>query len=312
MSRFKGKGFKRVEEQQELEYIVPDFLIKNLINIVFAPPKQGKSMFMCGLSKWIYKNTKMRIEYYDNDNPAIALVDRGIDTLCEEQKDRFDYILGDELESLMRDEDTAISDMKDVLELLVKDVDSINKNYQDILFIFDSATDFCNEMDDNSVKGFMGKMKKLRRAGATIVILHHTNKRDPNFKGSGVFRSSSDVLYKLTLEYENSDGMVYKLEKENDKARFRIKNCAFILKDNFELEMLDYDEVCISQADQIDIRKIVVTLRQNKGSMQQGELLSAALDTTSANKTAISFLERYNNKYWTFTKEGRNNIYTLI
>jgi len=310
MSRFRGKGVKKRREAAKAEYIIPNFLIKNTITIIYAPPKQGKSMFLCGLSKWIYKNTNLYTEYYDNDNPLIALEDRGVDSLWEELSDRFDYMHPEVLAEAAKDEEFILIDTKDALEILVKDANSATKNYDDTIFMFDSATDFCDESSDSSVKSFMGKMKKLRSAGATIIILHHTNKKDPNYKGSTVFKSATDNIYKLTLEYEDADGKTYKLEK--DEGRFRVSDCGFLLKDNYDLEILDYDDICIPAHEQIEIKKIVTVLTQNKEPMPQGALLDKALSTTSANKTATAFLKKYVGKYWSCKEEGRSHIYQAI
>ncbi|PLY04900.1 MAG: hypothetical protein C0625_15425 [Arcobacter sp.] len=310
MSRFRGKGVKKKKIAVRAEHIIPNFLIKNTINIIYAPPKQGKSMFLCGLVKWIYRNTKLYTEYYDNDNPLIALEDRGVDRLWEELSDRFDYIHPEELENVTRDESIVLIDAKDALDILVKDADTVSRNYDDTVFMFDSATDFCDESNDNSVKTFMSKMKCLRAAGATVIILHHTNKKDPNYKGSTVFKSATDTIYKLTLEYENGEGKVYKLEK--DESRFRVENCGFRMKEGYDLEILDYEEICIPATEQLEIRKVVTILRQNQDPMKQGDLLHEALKTTSADKTATSFLKKYEGKYWTCDKGGRSHLYKVI
>ena len=310
MSRFRGKGVRQKDTPKKVEYILANFLVKNTITLLYAPPKQGKSMFSCGLSKWIYKNTDLYIEYFDNDNPLTALSDRGVSKLWEELEDRFDYIHPEGLEAATRDDKVVVVDCKDALELLVKDADTLTKNYDDTVFIFDSATDFCDESNDNSVKIFMGKMKTLRLAGATVIILHHTNKKDPNYKGSTVFKSASDNIYKLTMEYEDLDAKTYKLEV--DSARFRVSDCAFALKENYDLEILEWDEVCIPVSTQKEISSITTVLSQNKEPMTQGELLEKALNTNSTNKTATALLEKYDGKYWTSKKEGRSKIYSII
>ena len=150
----------------------------------------------------------------------------------------------------------------------------------------------------------------LRLAGATIIILHHTNKKDPNYKGSTVFKSASDNIYKLTMEYEDSEEKTYKLEV--DDARFRVKHCAFVLKENYDLEVLERDEVCIPVSTQKEIGSITTVLAQNKEAMTQGELLEKALSTNSANKTATALLEKYDGKYWKSEKQGRSKIYSII
>lgn len=310
MSRFRGKGVRKKNEPTVTKHIIKDFLIENTITLIYAPPKQGKSMFLCGVAKWIYKNTRSFVEYYDFDNPLIALEDRKVDLLWEELEDRFDYIHPEELERTTKDEDVVIVDAKDVLNTLAKDASVIDKNYKDTIFMFDSATDFCDESSDTSVKIFMSRLKRLRLAGATIIILHHTNKKDPSYKGSTVFKSASDNIYKLTNEYEDSTGKVYLLEK--DDGRFRVESCAFKLNTGYNLEQIEYETACIPKDELEDIDKVIRTLKANNGNMKQGELLEKALNTKSTNKTAVRLLEKYTNKHWSCKQEGRTNIYTLI
>lgn len=312
MSLFRGKGIRKSKTQIEVNYIVKDFLVEGSITVVFGPPKQGKTMFLLGLTKWIYKNTNMFIEYFDFDNPLIAMQDRRADELWEELNDRFDYIHPEELEKNMRDEEALFVEAKEVLDALTKAADIGEKNYRNTVMIFDSASDFCDETSDSSVKLFMSKLKRLRIAGATVIVLHHTNKRDPSYKGSTIFKSASDNMYKLKNEYEDETGKTYILEKDDD-ARFRVKDCAFKLSaEDFNMDILDYTEVCIPVHEQLDIRKVTVTLRQNKAPMKQGELLDKALETTSVNKNATAFLNKYEGKHWQSELKGRTKIYSLI
>jgi len=311
MSLFRGKGIRKSKTQTLVNYIVDDFLVENTITVIYGPPKQGKTMFLLGLTKWIYNNTNMFVEYFDFDNPLIAMQDRKADELWEELNDRFDYIHPEELEKNMRDEEALFVEAKEVLDELVKAADVREKNYKNTVMIFDSASDFCDETSDSSVKLFMSKLKRLRIAGATVIILHHTNKRDPNHKGSTIFKSASDCMYKLKNEYEDETGKTYILEK--DDARFRVKDCAFKLSvEDFNIDILEYTEVCIPVHEQLDIRKVTVALRQNKVPMKQGELLDKALETTSANKNATAFLNKYEGKHWKSEPKGQSKIYSLI
>lgn len=310
MSRFRGKGVRKRETPTAVKHIISNFLIDNTITLIYAPPKQGKSMFLCGVSKWIYHNTSYYTEYYDFDNPLVALEDRGVDALWEELDDRFDYIHPEELEKSTKDEDVVIVDAKDVLNTLAKDADILNKNYEKTIFMFDSATDFCDESSDSSVKLFMSKLKRIRLAGGTVIILHHTNKKDPSYKGSTVFKSASDNIYKLTLEHEDSTGKTYILEK--DDARFRVESCAFKLSKGYNLERVEYETATIPKHELDNIDRVIKVLKANNGSMKQGELLEKALDTKSTDKTAVRLLEKYIAKHWSCKKDGRTNIFTLI
>lgn len=299
MSPFKGKGLRKKNFEFETNYIIDGFLVERAITLIFAPPKHGKSRFANGLSKWLFQNTHFHVQYFDFDNSLSALKDRGVDELIEEGVGKFDYIHPEEVTITSRE----------ALDKLVENAQG--NNYAGYVLIFDSATDFCDESNDNSVKVFMNKLKALRNAGATPIILHHTNKKDPSYKGSTVFRSASDNVYALINEYEDESGTTYLLNK--DAARFQVKDCAFKLSsDDYELEALDYADVCIPATERVDIRKVVSTLQQNKEPMKQGALLQEALETISSNKTAVAFLDKYDGKHWRSEKQGKFKIYALI
>jgi len=298
MSPFDGKGLRRDNFSLKTNYIIDKFLVERAITIIFAAPKQGKSRFANGLAKLLFTETEFHPQYFDFDNPLSALKDRGIDDLVEEGGDRFDYI---------HPEKVAITS-KEALDRLVENAEG--DNYAGYVFFFDSATDFCNENDDSSVKVFMNKLKVLRNAGATIVVLHHTNKQNQAYKGSTVFKSACDNAYSLTNEYQDSEGVVYTLDM--DAGRFKIENQAFRLSNSgYELKLMDYNEVKIPYHERLEIRKVTKTLEQN-GKMKQGDLLSKALDSDSTNKSATALLDKYTDKYWTWAKEGKFKIYTLI
>lgn len=111
------------------------------------------------------------MQYFDFDNSLSALKDRGIDELVEEGVGKFDYIHPEEVTITSRE----------ALDKLVENAQG--NNYAGYVLFFDSATDFCDESNDNSVKVFMNKLKALRNAGATIIVLHHTNKKTRAIKG---------------------------------------------------------------------------------------------------------------------------------
>lgn len=295
---FKGQGLRKTNFVLETNYIIDKFLVERAITMIYAAPKQGKSRFAIGLAKYLFSNTTFYPQYFDFDNPLSALKDRGIDELVEEGASRFDYI---------HPEKVAITS-KEALDKLV--ANALDDNYAGYVFFIDSATDFCNEGDDNDVKRFMNKLKTLRNAGASVIFLHHTNKNDGGYKGSTVFRSASDNVYALVNEYEDSTGVTYTLDV--DAGRFKVENKAFHLSSTgYILKELDYSEVKIPKTEQIEIRKVTKTLEQN-GEMNQGDLLSKALDTDSTDKTAKALLAKYNDKYWTSEKKGKFIIYKLI
>jgi len=77
MNPFRGHGLKSEHFNHEVNYIIDNFLVEQAITIYFAPPKQGKSRYSLGLTKYLYENTDKIIQYFDFDNPLSALKERG-------------------------------------------------------------------------------------------------------------------------------------------------------------------------------------------------------------------------------------------
>lgn len=302
---FKGRGLKKEKHfNMEVEYIIDNFLVKGGISLVYAPPKNGKSCLALSIAKYIVDKTRMSVFYLDFDNPIISLKDKKLDDLIDSDNchGRFDYLHPDEL----------CMEGKEALDEMVKDSLNNPEAYKNIILFFDSITDFCTETDDNSAKSFMNKVKKLRNAGATIFLLHHTNKTNGNYKGSSVFRSASDNVFALTSEVISDDEDNMLLRAESARFGSNIKNCAFkVTKYIWKLETMVYEDMEIPYHKREFIKNVRLVLTKENG-INQNKLLEA-LGKPPADKTTLSWLNEFNNRYWVFeeTGKGRAKKYTL-
>ncbi len=296
---FKGKGLRKENFNLETKYIIDDFLVEESITLIYASPKQGKSRFAIGLAKYLFSKTNYYTQYFDFDNPLSALGERGIDRVVDEGIGRFDYI---------HPEKVTITS-QEALNNLVSAANVSTKNFKKEVFFIDSATDFVDETNDNAVKIFMNKLKTLRNAGATIIVLHHSNKTDKNYKGSSVFKSAADNVYFLKNEFSTSDETMFLLDLE--AGRFKVRNSAFGLSSNYVLSLLDYEDVCIPATEQLVIQKIKKVLSKQKEGLNQTKILEE-LDVSARDKTTISILHRYVGKFWdSFDGKQNSKIYKI-
>jgi len=297
---FKGRGLTKKHFNKKANYIIDEFLVQGAITMIYAPPKNGKSSFAIGLCKWLMDNTDVYPCYLDYDNPTIALEDRKVNNIIEEYNMQFDYVHPDVIRMSAKD---AINEMLN---------DVKNTSYSNVVLFFDSATNFISDVgSDTAVSAFIEKMKILRSAGATIIILHHTNKSEAGYKGSGNFSSQCDNVFSLTSEDINElEGNIL-LERKD--ARFgRVKSVAFNLrKDNWEMKKVKYEDVNMPIYVQNYIREITRVLRKAKEPLNQTKLLEA-LGKNKADKTLLEILTKYTGVYWSFTEKGKAKLYSLL
>ncbi len=291
---FKGKGVRKEHLNKKVEYIIEDFLVKGTINLIYSPPKVGKSSFLIGLVNYLIQNSNLHTLYFDYDNPIIMLDDRGLTGFIEKNSTRFDYI----------HPDIVLLESKELLAKLVEDC--MKFDYSNTLLVFDSATDFCDETSDSSVKLFFKSLKKLRNAGATIIVLHHTNKKDPSYKGSSIFNSASDNRFALSKEYLNADEDYILLN--NESARFgKIRDTAFILKrSTWNVKKVEFNEANIPKKERDFCEKILASLEENE-ELGQSKLLES-IGLNKGDKKAIEYLNKFNNRYWQQIKPNARTI----
>lgn len=298
---FNKKGLNKDEHFNiEVEFILDGFLVKNAITLFYAPPKNGKSCLAIAVAKYILQNTNFPVYYLDFDNPLVSLKDKKIDEF-----------IGNFESLVYLHEEILCMTGKEALNTMVKDCEEKPLAYKDIVMIFDSVTDFLtNETDDTAVKAFMHKVKMLRNAGVTVILLHHTNKKDGNYKGSSILKSASDNVFALTSEVlsDTEDNMLLR----RDAGRFgNIKNCAFkVTKYIWEIEPIDYDDLCLPYHKREFIREVRKVLAKEK-QLNQTKLLEAI--GKPEDKTAREYLAEYAGRYWICEDGGRGKAknYTL-
>lgn len=299
---FKGRGLRKKHFNIKVNYIIDEFLVAGAITLIYAPAKNGKSSFAIGLAKWLIDNTEFYPCYIDYDNPTIAIQDRKADKIIEEYHDRFDYIHPDEIHM----------NEQDALNEMLQDIK--NTSYKNVVLFFDSAVNFVVGRDvrnDAAVLRFIEKLKLLRSAGATIILLHHTNKNEAGYKGSGDFVTQCDNVFSLRSEDVNElEGNIL---LERTHARFgKVKHSAFSLrKDNWEMKKIKYDDVNMPVHVQNFIREVRRILKNAKEPLAQKAILEA-LGKGEGDKTTKSLLTQYTGQYWSFTKKGNSNLYALI
>lgn len=300
MSFFRGNGLKPEHFNKEVRYIVENFLVEEAITIFYAPPKNGKSRLALGLTKYLCERTNKIVQYFDFDNSLASLKERGAALVIGELSDCLDYV------------HPEISPMtsKEVLTKLTEGAEP--GAYKDYVFLLDSVTDFVPDVqNENMAKAFMNDMKKLRNAGATLILLHHTNKNEKNYQGSPVFKSAADNMYYMHQGNGTEKNDLFLLDV--DAGRFHVENTAFYLdKSTYALSIAPYADAIIKPDEQVFIDSVKEVLKKHPDGIGQSELLKE-LGKAKADKQARASLSQYTGRFWKMD-EGKNNskIYHIL
>jgi RecA-family ATPase len=278
--------------EMEVEYLIPSFLVKNSLNLIFAKGGQGKSWLMLAVCiNLLEKNIIKDCIYLDMDNSFTTLKDRNIDSIVEKYED-FNYIHRSKFDETPR-------------KLLKNLAEEANKNpdeFKDRLFVFDSIRDFTVGRDmtsDKDIIPIMSELKDIRDAGATIIFLHHTTKDATAnlYKGSTAFRDSVDVAYSLSSK-RNQNILSYSLHV--DKDRLSVEDCAFEL--NTKTMELKSENLVLaeieSETEKTFIEEAINYLETIKKNGVKQSVIVNDLSFVVADKTARKYLHKYAGEFW--------------
>ncbi len=279
---------------ESVEFLIPDFLPKKLITLIYADGGMGKSWLALSIAKLLAG--RMKVIYLDFDNPLSVLKERGVQN----------KLIGlNNLYYIQRGKSTMTApEMLDALEQKAQ-----GREYEDTLFIFDSLRNFCDVENSKSAMSTMDQIMNLREAGGTVIILSHANKDGRNYQGSNNIRNSIDNMYRLTKIDSPMNEIRFVLGVKKERAS--ILDCAFkVTTSNLMLQSIDVEEARMD-ADE----KEFVTTVQNVIRLRPGinkRLLLEELGYKEDDKTARARLDLYDGLYWVSAKQKGAYCYQLM
>ena len=186
----------------EANWLIPYVIQKQSIVVLYAPAGSGKTFAAWGLAKFAYLTKKVsEVFYFDGDNGLSVIFDRGAEELIRYKN--FNYIAMNN--PRIHKEFGEIDNLK-----LLKEIVNSKENLSNMLFVIDSLKDFVGELDMENGKDmktyFRDYIMNLRLRGATIVLLHHTNKAIKKKDGTVdtnqlTFTGSQQILNSLETAY---------------------------------------------------------------------------------------------------------------
>jgi RecA-family ATPase len=279
------------------EYLIGDFLVAEAITMIYGAASQGKTWFMYAVAKLLAGLEEVkRVYYIDMDNPKRQLVDRGVDRL----------LLVHEKVAYLTKASAKVSPPELVASI---EAEAYGRRYEGVVFIFDSTRDFvADTRNDSQAKRFMERMKSLREAGATVLLIHHATKNGRVIDGSVEFVRSADNVYELKQKLRSGSKIHYALKVEND--RDPIKDMAFCVDtQSYSLEVEDDAFVTIDPQEEAFVKRVLSIL--GTAAMGQGEIL-AALGKRRDDKTARRLFDKYTGRFWESRMDGRRKLYYAL
>lgn len=277
-------------------FLIDGFLAKKLITLIYADGGNGKSWCNFAIAKHCAQSGQ-RVVYLDFDNPLSVLIDRNIDNLLVSQHNNLSYIQRSKYPHTPQE----------LLEQLNEQ--AVGQVFSNWVFLFDSLRNFVNVKNDHQTMETMTKIMNLREAGATVVILHHSNKDGRNYEGSNNIRNSVDNIYHLEkLDSENGEiNMHLRVQKE----RSSIFDCAYkVCTNTLSFTPLDIQTATMSSEQEEFVQLVCLELK-TYGKTNKTALLQAA-DRKKDDKTARAWLDQFEGKYWNSSKISGVFTYELI
>lgn len=279
------KGFKLLDTKNtKFEWLIPNFISKQSLNMIYAGAGSGKTMFVLHLCNYLIKNNAKidEILYFDADNGVDMLQNRQVDRIVDGSKGKLKYILSNSIHRFN----------------LFKNINKKSKfgDLKNKLIVIDSIRNFIKgslSKDENITK-FMSDLQSLRDKGATIIFLHHQpkqgmDKNDENYKGATAFMDSVDEAYYLQNETDNAiladSEMILSLKPKKRRSQTK-EMIALIDTKNLSLDFIKDDFFGLRDKEKISLQ-LAKEIIDQKGEISQSDLANAIQKLATKNYLEI-------------------------
>ena len=304
------KGKDIAAGDYSVTFVVDKLIPENAIILDYGKGGCGKSTLKTQMAGAIVSGKpfmgldtlKRPVVIIDYENPPAVLKER-VKALGGDPDDVYFWTTENTPPQMTKDE---WQDLKSLVVTLVNPV-----------LIFDTLSSSCSDLDILSNKDFspvMHKMKELRGAGATIILLHHTPKQDETkyIGASCIYNQVDHVLAMYPVrgtdeEREVVDEDQAKIYRWGTKDKTRFKHHAIYVE-------FDEDEKCFVEArdpdhDILDRIKKLVSEQQD---INQTGIINQ-IGTTVSQAKIKRLLNHNEDKLWTVERGEKNaKIYRPI
>ncbi|MDD3467917.1 MAG: AAA family ATPase [Campylobacterales bacterium] len=287
---------------RETEFLIPKFLAKRMITMIYADGGNGKTWLNYGAAAYICsRNLAKMVYYFDLDNPIDELAFRNVEGLLINRFDNFRYIHRSDLL------DTPL----ETLEKLASKEYSRNHAYEDMVFIIDSVRNVTSVLNNEKAMYMMNLLMDIREAGATVLFIAHSNKDGKNYEGSNNLKNSADAMFKEYL-ISKVEGVSITVGLTAEKERSGVKSCDFTICTQ-TLDMTEADPIYsrMNSYEKEFVSKAKELLKSNPEGVNK-TLFLESLGFKKDDTTARDTLDKFTEKFWKAKKDKNRFTYTLI
>jgi replicative DNA helicase len=293
-------------EVANIQYLLDNVVVKADILMIAAKPGQGKSLMASAVCNMALSNgTVSQVIYMDADNGSATLNERGIPQIKERHGKKFRYI---------HESNSTKIQMWQLIKMMK------TTDLHDTLVIIDSIKNFMGKGDrdkNKDVSEIMDIWKGLRKQGATVIFLHHTNKPQRDFQelqyaGSSAFEE--DTSNAVLLKYnEFRKAFIFKPLKNRvgklEEVAFQYQAQTHILTN------VDLAWAKETNEDEMMRIEIIDFIGNFEGKPNYSEIMKYISDMGFAKDRINRTIQEGKGKYWIaeILKEQNNkNVFALI
>lgn len=293
-------------EKMGVEYVLNGVVVKAEILMIAAKPGQGKSLItLAACNMALISGTINRVIYIDADNGGSTLNERGIPKLKQIHGSRFRYI---------HDSNATKAEMWQLIKILK------SSDLKDVMIVFDSVKNFMGKGDrdkNKDVSELMTVLKELRRQGATVIFLHHTNKPQRDFQelqyaGSSAFEEDTSNAFLLKYNGFRNAFILNPLKNRVGK----IVESAFIYQaSSYSLEKVDLSWAKESEEDDAMRIEIENFIKNTDEPPIYSQIMKYVGDMGFSKDRINSVIQAGKGRNWTCKKireQNNKDVYELI
>ena len=292
-------------EKSTVVYLIDKFIVQNEITMWAAKPSTGKSLLSVAVANIVLRNKNVKkVVYFDADNGLSTLQERDIDKLKLDHSLSFRYF---------HESKASKSEMWQIIKKLQK------TDLSNILVIFDSIKNFIvGDRDKNKdVSKIMDVLKSLRKQGATVLFLHHTNKPQKDI---------DELTYAGSSAWEEDTSNAFILKRNEYKKTFiftpikkrvgDLQEIAFeYIADGHDLKKIDLISAKETEFDELVRIEIINFLQRSTFKPCYSQIMQEINDLGHTNKDKVNkVIQAGKGRYWRVTKLQENNkdIFELL